>query len=53
MAHRIEVVDDGQPGSPAESWYCTCDEAEGPHVHCPWGGPHVHRVDPETGKALT
>lgn len=26
-------------------WWCTCDDADGPHVHCPWGGMHIQLVD--------
>ena len=37
---------------PDEPWWCTCPEAEGPHVHCPWGGGHIHLVDVETGRSL-
>ena len=36
--------------TPDGGWYCTCPEAEGAHVHCPWGGSHIHLVDPETGR---
>lgn len=35
---------------PGHGWYCLCPDAGGPHVHCPWGGGHIHRVDPETGR---
>lgn len=35
------------------NWYCTCPDADSPHVHCPWGGMHIHLVDVETGRSLT
>lgn len=34
-----------------DDWYCTCPDADGPHVHCMM--MHIHLVDIETGRSLT
>jgi hypothetical protein len=50
MATRIRT--EAEPHADG-NWYCTCPDADDPHVHCPWGGMHTHLVDIETGRSLT
>jgi hypothetical protein len=51
-ARRAEL-DEALSVDSGDDWYCVCHVAAGPHIHCPWGGGHIHLVDPETGKSIT
>lgn len=36
-----------------DQWWCECSDARKPHIHCPWGGLHLHIVNPETGMEVS
>jgi len=56
-AHLAVAREPAQPPIVAdtgpEQWWCTCADADGPHVHTPWGGMHIELVDIELPQVRT
>ena len=56
-AEQMAITPDGDlkpvtEFSERDKWWCECRDSRRPHVHCPWGGMHIHVVDLETGETV-